>query len=270
MCFWWKKKKKYKIGLALGSGGARGLAHIGVIKVLLENNIPIHCIAGSSIGALVGGIYAAKGDILEVEKIARGNSWRQLLDLMWDPTIKGGLNSGKKVEMFIRKQIDSVKFSDLKIRFAAVATNFETGEPVVIKTGDVVLAIKSSLSVPIIFNPTEFNGKFLVDGGLSEPVPVGLAKEIGADFVIAVNLDICRPDGKKKIGFFEEANNSLNILRHHLAKEKVKAADILVEPKVSAQSLVGWRQFMESDKFIAEGERAMRAAIPKLKKMIGV
>jgi NTE family protein len=189
---------------------------------------------------------------------------------MWDPTIKGGLNSGKKVEMFIRKQIDSIKFSNLKVRFAAVATDFETGEPVVMKTGDVVLAIKSSLSVPIIFNPTKLDGKILVDGGLSEPVPVGAAKEMGADLVIAVNLDTCQPDEKKKIGFFEAADDSLNILRHHLAKEKVKAADILIEPKVSAPSLIGWRQFMESGKFIAEGEKAMRAAIPKLKKMIGV
>lgn len=254
----------------MGSGGAKGLAHIGVIKVLVENNIPIHCIAGSSIGALVGGIYAATGDILKIEKIAKGNTWRQLLDLMWDPTIKGGLNSGKKVETFIRKQINGIKFSGLKINFAAVATNFETGDPVVIKTGDVVLAIKSSVSVPIIFNPTKLNGKILVDGGLSEPVPVGAAKEMGADLVIAVNLDACQPNEKKKIGFFEAADDSLGILRHHLAKEKVKAADILIEPKVSAPSLIGWRQFMESDKFIVEGERAMRAAIPKLKKMIGV
>ncbi|MFA5128482.1 MAG: patatin-like phospholipase family protein [Patescibacteria group bacterium] len=270
MCFGEKKNKKYKVGLALGSGGARGLAHIGVIKVLLENNIPIHCIVGSSIGALIGGIYATTGDVSEVEKIARGNNWRQLLDLMWDPTLKGGLNGGKKIEMFIRKQINGVNFSDLKMRFAAVATNFETGEPVVMKTGDVTLAIKSSLSVPIIFNPVEFNGKILVDGGLSEPVPVDAVRKLGADFVIAVNLDNCHLVKKKKIGFFEAVEDSLSILRHHLSKEKVKAADILVEPKVFPQSLIGWRQFMESDKFIAEGERAMRAALPKLKKLIGM
>jgi len=270
MCFWGEKKKKYKIGLALGSGGAKGLAHIGVIKVLLENNIPIHCITGSSIGALVGGIYATTGDISEVEKIARGNSWRQLLDLMWDPTIKGGLNSGKKIEIFIRKPINGAKFSDLKVRFAAVATNFETGEPVVMKTGDIVLAIKSSLSVPIIFNPVQINGKILVDGGLSEPVPVAAARKLGADFVIAVNLDNCHLGEKKKLGFFEAAEDSLSILRHHLSKEKVKAADILIEPKVFSPSLIGWRQFMESDKFIAEGERAMRVALPKLKRLTGV
>ncbi|MFZ5363948.1 MAG: patatin-like phospholipase family protein [Patescibacteria group bacterium] len=267
--FFGKKKKKHKVGLALGSGGARGLAHIGVIKVLLENNIPIYCIAGSSIGALVGGIYATTGDVRGVEKIARGNNWRQLLDLMWDPTLKGGLNSGKKIEMFIREQIDNADFFDLKVRFAAVATNFETGESVVMKTGDVASAIKSSLSVPIIFSPAELNGKILVDGGLSEPVPVDAARKLGASLIIAVNLDSCHLDKKEKIGFSEAAENSLNILRHNLSKEKVKAADILVEPKVSAPSLIGWRQFMESDKFIAEGERAMRMALPKLKKLIG-
>jgi NTE family protein len=138
------------------------------------------------------------------------------------------------------------------------------------KTGDIVLAIKSSLSVPIIFNPVQINGKILVDGGLSEPVPVDAARKLGADFVIAVNLDNCHLGEKKKLGFFEAAEDSLSILRHHLSKEKVKAAEILIEPKVFSPSLIGWRQFMESDKFIVEGERAMRAALPKLKRLAGV
>lgn len=263
-------EKRKKIGLALGSGGARGLAHIGVIKVLEENKIPIFCIAGSSIGALVGGLYAATGDIGKVEKLANGSNWRQILDLLWDPTIKGGLISGKKIETFIRKQIGGMKFSDMKIKFSAAATNFRTGEPVILETGDVVSAVKSSLSVPIIFNPTEVGGKILVDGGLSEPVPVGAAKEMGADLVIAVNLDNYHFSDKKKIGFFEAADNSLRILRQHLAEEKVKEADILIEPKVSAPSLVGWRQFVKSGEIIAEGERAAREIMPKIKKMIGV
>ncbi len=264
------KKKKFKIGLAFGSGGARGLAHIGVIKVLEENNIPISFIAGSSIGALVGGLYAALVDIKKIEGLAKSNSWRQILSLVWDPAVGSGLISGKKIEIFIRKQIGNIKFSDLRIPFTAMATNFETGEPIVLKSGDVASAIRASISVPIIFKPVEFNGKILVDGGLSEPVPVNAVKAMGANFIIAVNLDNCYKDKNKKLRIFEAASNSLAILRHHLAKEKVKEADIVIEPRIFSSALIGWRDFMESKKIIAEGEKVMRMNISKIKRMVGL
>ncbi len=267
MCFWRKQKRRRKIGLALGSGGAKGLAHIGVIKIFEENNIPIHCIVGSSIGALIGGLYAATGDLRKIEALAARNNWRQLLKLVWDPAIKGGLISGKKIETFIRQQIGEMKFSALKIPFAAVATNFGTGEPVVIKNGDVAFALRSSLSVPIVFHPVEQEGQILVDGGLSEPVPISAARDLGAEVVVAVNLDTFPFNKKRKIKLFEAAVGSLNILRYHLAQEKIKAAEIVIEPKVFASPLVGWRQFLESNKFITEGEKATRAVLPKLKKL---
>lgn len=266
--FFHKKKKKIKIGLTLGSGGARGLAHIGVIKVLEENGIQIFCIAGSSIGALVGGLYAATHDVSGIEKLASQNDWKKILDLVWDPTIKGGLISGKKIENFIRKHLKGVKFSDLKIPFNAAATNFKTGEPVYIGRGDVASAVRSSLSVPLIFNLVSGDGKLLADGGLSDPVPVQAARRMGADLVIAVNLDNYRFSNHGKIGFFEAADNSLNILRYHLAQEKIKNADVVIEPKVSAPSLIGWRQFMNSKKIIAEGERAAREVMPAIKKLM--
>jgi len=269
MCFWLKKKKKHKVGLALGSGGARGLAHIGVIKVLEENNIPIHIITGSSIGAMIGGLYAALGDINKIEELANSNNWRQIFNLMFDPVIGGGLISGKKIENFIRKQIGNIKFSDLKMQFAAIATDFKTGEPITLKSEDVASAIRASISVPIIFNPVKISGKILVDGGLSEPVPVSAAKKMGANFIIAVNLDGFYFDKDKKLSLFEAANNSLMILRRHLALEKVRAADIVIEPKVFSSTLVGWKKFLESRKIIAEGEKATRKILPKIKKMIG-
>jgi NTE family protein len=269
MCFWWKKKKKYRIGLALGSGGARGLAHIGVIKILEENDIPIHCIAGSSIGAMVGGLYAAERNIGSIERLALDNNWRKLLSLIIEPSVGGGVIGGKKIESFLKKELDGAKFSDLKIPFSAVATNFETGQPVILSRGDVAKAISCSLSVPLIFKPKKHEGQVLVDGGLSEPVPIEAARKMGADFVIAVNLDYCLPGEKKGVGFWEAGEDSLEILRYHLAKEKIKQADVVVEPKIKFKGLIGWRKFFDGRKFIPEGERAMREVLPKLKKLIG-
>lgn len=268
MCFWWKKKKKHRIGLALGSGGARGLAHIGVIKVLEENNIPIHCIAGSSIGAVVGGLYAAAGDIQKIKKLALDNNWLKLLKLIVEPAVGGGVIGGKKIEKFLRGELGGVKFSDLKIPFSAMTTDFETGQPVILSRGDVAKAISCSLSVPLVFKPKKNEGKILVDGGLSEPVPVEAVRKMGADIVIAVNLDYCLPGEKKNIGFWDAAEDSLEILRFNLAKEKIKQADVVVEPKIKFRGLIGWRNFLNGEKFIPEGERAMREALPKLKKLM--
>lgn len=255
-----------KIGLALGSGGAKGLAHIGVIKVLLENNIPIDLIAGSSIGAMVGGIYAATKDIKQLEKIAFDANWLQMSALI-DPTWTNGILGGEKVKGFIEKHIGKINFNDCKIPFTAIATDLKTGEAVVMKKGALASAIRASISIPLVFTPIEREGRLLTDGGLSLPVPVEIARQMGADIVIAVDLDFdySANGPNKNFNFYKIAVNSINLLRHHLAAKNVVGADVVINPLVGNFS---WHQFVDGKKLIAIGETAAKKALPQLKKII--
>ncbi len=187
-----------KIGLVLGSGAARGLAHIGIIKALKEKNIPVDMIAGSSMGALVGACYAREGEIANLEEIILKIDWKQLTRLA-DPNLAllfKGLIHGKKVKELLRTLIGDIEFKDLKIPLAVVATDVNTGEEIVIKEGSVIEAVRASISIPAIFMPVKFKGRFLIDGGIVNPVPVGVVKALGATFIIACNA-ICKLQKRK-------------------------------------------------------------------------
>ncbi len=262
--------RKPKIGLALGSGGAKGLAHIGVIKVLEKNNIPIDFISGSSIGALVGGMYATFKDIDKIEKIALSTSWRQALSLL-DPAMSLGLLSGRRMKTFFEKCIGDVEFSDLKIPFTAVATDIENGKTIYFNKGQVALAIRASVSVPLVFRPVEHQGKLLADGGLTLPIPVDILKSMGADFSIAVNIEAnyfrdCGKQKNAKISFFKIANNSLNILRHQLAAYSCEKADVIIQPELGKN--IYWDKFLKAKKIIKIGEDAATESLPEIKKLI--
>jgi len=220
------KLRKPKIGLALGSGGARGLAHIGVIKILEGNNIPIDFIAGSSIGAMIGGFYAASKDIKRVEELALNNNWRQMLYFI-DFSFHKGFIGGERIKKFIKNNIDKTNFEDCEVPFAVVATDLKTGEVVVINKGEIVPAIRASISFPLVFKPIEQKGRLLVDGGLSLPVPVKVVRKMGADIVIAVNLDVnyFADNYKDEVRFYKIAVNSINLLRYHLASWNVSRKD---------------------------------------------
>ncbi len=183
-------KKKLKVGLALGSGAARGLAHIGIIKALKEKNISIDMIAGSSMGALVGACYARGGKITDLEEIVLSTDWKQLIRLA-DPNLvlffKGAIH-GEKVKELLKALIGDVNFRNLKIPLTVVATDVNTGEEVAIKTGSVIDAVRASISIPAIFMPVKLNNRFLMDGGIVNPVPVSVARNMGATFVIACNV----------------------------------------------------------------------------------
>ncbi len=263
------KNKRPKIGLALGSGGPKGLAHIGVIKVLEENNIPVDFIAGSSIGAVVGGVYSATKDIKLIEETMINTNWRQILSLI-DFSFRQGLVGGEKLKKFIESYIGKVKFRDLKVPLSVIATDLKSGKAISINQGEVASAIRASISVPLFFKPLKQENKLLADGGLSLPVPVETVKEMGAELVIAVNLDTDYSinngnTNKTKFGLYKIANSSINLLIHHLSFWNIKGADILVEPKLG---IVHWNKFLEGEDIILAGEKAMEEALPQLKKMI--
>ncbi len=256
--------KKKKIGLALGSGGARGLAHIGVIKELEKSGIKIDYIAGTSIGSIVGGIYASGKSIKEIEKVTLEANWRMVLSMI-DPHLKQGLVGGKKVRKFIEEHIAVEKIEDCKTPFRAVATDLLTGKKEVIKRGKIVNALMASSSIPLFFKPVKRAGKILVDGGLSAPVPACVVREMGADVVIAVNLDRYYCDEKSDPGFYGIAYNSLSILRHNLAKYDTQNADVAINLSMSKRN---WYKFNNGEERIKAGEDAMKKEIKKLKDLI--
>lgn len=180
--------RRKKIGLALGGGAARGLAHIGVLEVLQKEGIPIDMVAGTSAGAIVGALYAHGKDVDQIKSLAQEFGSRKLAHFV-DPYLpKSGFIRGKKIQDLLVSYIGSIRFSDLRIPFACVATDIETGEEVVIDQGSVPEAVRASISIPGIFAVARWRGRYLVDGGVVNPVPVNVLKRMGASFIIAVNV----------------------------------------------------------------------------------
>ena len=177
-----------KIGLALGSGSARGLAHIGVLRAIREAGIEVDVIAGSSMGAFIGAIFVSgKLDGLEAEFL--GFDWKSIASLL-DPVFpRSGLIDGQKIADFVRAHVPATSIEHLPIPFQAVATDIMNGEQVALGTGDLIEAVRASIAVPGIFTPVRSNGRILVDGGLVNPVPVSVARDMGADLIIAVDLN---------------------------------------------------------------------------------
>jgi NTE family protein len=175
-----------RLGLALGSGAARGLAHIGVLKVLEEAKIPVFGIAGTSIGAFIGALYAAGVPVQRMEAVACELDWRKLARLL-NPTVPiSGLVDGRKLVEFIAELLPVHSFEALRLPLAVTATDIETGEALIIRKGDLLEALSAALAFPGIFPPVRFGDRFLVDGGLCNPVPADVVRHLGADQVIGI------------------------------------------------------------------------------------
>ncbi len=267
-----KQVKAPKIGLALGSGGAKGLAHIGVLKALEKEGIDIDHIAGTSIGSIIGTYYAAHPSLVKLEEFVFSLNRRMGFKL-FDPVLRGGIIKGNKVEMFISQMLDGASFESLRIPLSVIATDMKSAEEVVIRSGDLVKAIRASISVPPVFAPVKYNNKLLADGGLSDPVPVDAVRKMGADIVIAVNVE----SGY----FYEPVKNipaltgipmhSVNILRHNITFHSLKTADVVISPTAPNTGLVGWKYFFDKKKaesIIKAGEKAAEKAMPRIKELI--
>jgi len=179
---------KPKIGLALGSGSARGWAHIGVIRALAEQGIEPDIITGCSIGSLVGAAYA-KGELDKLERWVRQLQWKEIVDLMDISFLGGGFLKGDKLIEFFKQRTRDINIEDLTISFGAVTTDLDSGREIWLQNGSLLDAVRASIALPGLFTPVEREGRWHVDGGLVNPVPVSLCRAMGAEIVIAVNLN---------------------------------------------------------------------------------
>lgn len=258
--------RKRKIGLALGSGAARGLAHIGVLEVLEREGIPIDMIAGTSTGALIGALYAQGKDVSEIKDLAIDLGSRRFTFLV-DPALpRTGLIRGRKIKDTLKSIIGDVRFKDLKIPFACVATDIETGEEVVINQGSVVEGVRASVSIPAVFTVVEWGGRYLVDGGLVNPVPVSVLKEMGADFIIAVNVipDRSETEGKEP-NIFSIMMQTLHIASNQIVKSSLGGADIVLEPQLMH---IASMDFHRAQECILQGALATQNSIPEIKRQL--
>ena len=260
-------KKSPKIGLALGGGGAKGLAHIGVLEVLQENEIPISAIAGTSMGALIGGMYALENDIDVVYEYVRQTVDGKLLPVFFDLPHGGGFSSGTRALELIDAFVDKKTFKHTKIPFAAVAADVCDGLPATLTSGSLATAIRASISYPPVFDPVRVGKRLLVDGGIVAEVPVAQARALGVDRVIAVNVDDdYHFNNAKNMTPAALSRISLKLLMRSVAAYSSAGADAVVMPKVGDISV--WMDFWKLDDIVFRGRKAAEKALPQIKALL--
>ncbi len=250
-----------KVGLALGGGVAHGLAHVGVLLALERAGIPVDCIAGTSAGALIGAFWAAGWPAAAIHREALKLGWRHLARPAWPG--RGGLISFFQLERYLACKLGDPTFADLPKCFAAVATDLDTGESVALTSGRVAAAVHASAAVPGVVVPVEINGRLLGDGGVSDNLPVAVARTLGADYVIGVSvlgLHLRRARGALGRGLAAIENAV------RWAGGGLRLADCLIEPDIASYSYVRFRHRHE---LIALGEAAAEARVPEIKAALG-
>ena len=250
--------RKLVIGLALGGGAVKGFAHIGVIKMLEASGIHPDVVAGTSAGSVVGALYASGMDAFAMQQAAIALDQASLRDVR---LFGGGLVQGQKLQDYIDGQVRQRPIERLRLPFAAVATDLASGQRTVFTRGDTGQAVRASCSVPGVFEPALIGGRRYVDGGVVSPVPVDAARQLGADFVIAVDIS-ARSDGSLPTDMLGIVGRSVVIMGQHLGAQELARADVVVRPQVNA---IGATDFEQRDRAIMEGERAALAAIPLIR-----
>ncbi len=249
--------KPAKIALVLGAGSSKGFAHIGVLKVLETNKVPIHMIIGTSVGSAVGSLYAYGYNAFQLQKVSFSIEKGDIVDLIIPDN---GFIKGEKIEEFINKTVNHTPMEKLKIPFYAVAADVQSGQEVVFGRGNTGQAVRASCSIPGVFRPVKIGDRMYVDGGVVSPVAVDAAKRFGADVVIAVDISK-DADRTKPESTIETIFQSLNIMYSKLASIQVNRADVVIRPKVGDISST---DFSKRHEAILEGERAAVEALPQI------
>lgn len=253
--------KPVKIGLALGGGAARGFAHIGVIKVLEAQGIVPDIIVGTSAGAVVGALYAAGSTGFELQKLAHKLDESKLSD--WSVPDRGVLK-GEGLQQFVNDAVAQRPIEGLKKTLGVVATDLNSGESILFRTGNTGMAVRASATVPGVFRPVSINGHEYVDGGLSSLIPVRSARQMGANVVIAVDIS-ARPVNQPVRGTLDILLQTFTIMGQNLARYELKEADVVIRPQVGN---IGSTDFVARHDSILEGEKAAQAALPQIREAI--
>lgn len=254
-------QKPVKIALVLGAGAAKGFAHVGVIKVLESQKIPIHMIVGTSAGSFVGSLYASGFDAYALQHIAMSLQKKDVAEL----TIPdNGFIKGERLRDFINAKVQNQPIEKLKIPLYVVATDIRSGEEVVFHSGNTGMAVQASAAVPGVYQPAKFSGTNYVDGGLVNPLAVDVAKKHGADVVIAV--DITSAVGNSlPASTMETIMKSMEIMYQKISQFPASQADVIIKPKVG---FMGAADFERRNEAILEGERAAWAAMPAITNIV--
>lgn len=251
--FWLGRKK---IGLVLGGGVARGIAHVGVLRVAERYRIPIKCVTATSAGAIIAAVFAAGLGFEKIEELALKIRWSKILKLAF---FRPGLMTAGAIEDLILEYIRDKDFSELNIPLAVVATDLKTGQPVVIKQGSVARAVAASAAFPGLFSPMVVHGKHLIDGGIASNLPVGTAREMGANYIIASDVIPSTPPHHLPQTPIHILSRSLDLILHKLSLEERRTADILIEPRYFED--IYPFDMHKARKLIAAGELAAQKAL---------
>jgi len=257
------KPKPAKIAVVLGAGASKGFAHIGVLKVLEAQKVPIHMVVGTSAGSLVGSIYASGKSAFELQDIAMKMEKDNVIDYDWK-IWKGGLIKGEKLENFINQIVQNAPIEKLKIPYYAVATNSGTGEEMVFGKGNTGIAVHASCSVPGVFQPVKIGNDTYVDGGVVSPVAVDVARRYGADVVIAVDIS-GGINSEAPSGIMNTMQKSVDIMYMKNIGTQLKNADVVIRPNVKD---IGSTDLEKFNLAIFEGEKAATAKIDEIQKIV--
>ncbi len=255
------QQKPAKVAVVLGAGASRGFAHIGVLKVLEANNIPINMIVGTSAGSFVGSLYAYGYNAFQLQEIAISMQKSDIVDL---GIPDNGFIKGELLEAYVNRTVRNTPMEKLRIPFYAVATNIQNGQEVIFGSGNTGTAVRASCTIPGIFRPVRIGAKMYVDGGVVSPVAVDAARKMGADVVIAV--DISSDTGNVlPEGTMDTILQSINIMYAKISNAQLSRADVVIRPKVG---LIGSDDFDKRHEAILEGEKAALESLPRIREII--
>ena len=251
-----------RIGLALGGGFARGLAHIGVLKVLVENDIPISGIAGISVGSIVGATFASGASPAEMEEKARLIRWRSFARWTLD---RLGLATNLPMRNMLKELLPCSTFEELRVPLRVVATNISNGLPVVFSSGDLIEPLRASCSFPGLFVPVEYQGALLVDGAVVGSVAVDPLRQMGMDRIVAVSLNASN-GGHLPTNMFQVIGQAFQIAQNQNVTTWRAGCDVIIEPEVGQ---FAWDDYARIDELIAAGAAAARRVLPALRALLG-
>jgi NTE family protein len=255
------QQKPAKIALVLGAGASRGFAHIGVLKVLEANKIPVHMVIGTSAGSFVGSLYAYGFTSFQLQKMAHSLDKNEIIDM----TIPdNGFVKGERLEEYVNTMVKNTPLEKMRIPFYAIAANIQNGQEAVFSRGSTGRAVRASCSIPGIFRPVKIDGKMYVDGGVVSPIAVDAAQRLGADMIIAVDIssDI---DARQPEGTVETILQSIGIMHAKIAAVQIAKADVVIRPKVGR---IGAADFDKRVDAMIEGEKAALESLPAIQTII--